>query len=112
MNNNVNALAVSGGTLYAGGVFSTAGGKVSAYAAEAGLVWPEILIGPVLNTDGSMALDCSTGNNCSSRLYAATNLAPPVGWQPIYTNVTGGLWQFTDTNAAGSPAGFYRLSTP
>ena len=34
------ALAVSGGTLYAGGNFTTAGGKVSAYVAEAYLVAP------------------------------------------------------------------------
>ena len=48
----------------------------------------------------------------TNRLYAATNLAPPVSWQPVCTNVTGGLWRFTDTNAIGNPAKFYRLSTP
>ena len=59
-----------------------------------------------------MTLSCCTGTNCSSRLHAATNLTPPVLWQPLCTNVTGGLWQFTDTNASGNPARFYRLSTP
>jgi hypothetical protein len=59
-----------------------------------------------------MTLDCFTDTNCSSRLYAATNLTPPALWQPICTNVTGGLWQFTDTNTSGKPARFYRLSTP
>lgn len=48
----------------------------------------------------------------TNRLYAATNLTPPVVWQPIYTNLTGGLWQFTDTNASGNKAKFYRLSSP
>lgn len=48
----------------------------------------------------------------TNRLYAATNLTPPVVWQPIYTNLTGGLWQFTDTNASGNKTKFYRLSSP
>jgi hypothetical protein len=112
MNNLVSALAVSGNTLYAGGDFTTAGGKAAAYAAEAVLVWPQIQSGPVVNADGSMTLNCSSAANCSSRLNAATNLIPPVSWQPIYTNLTGGLWQFTDTNASGNQAKFYRLSTP
>ena len=112
MNNQVRALAVSGNDLYAGGQFGTAGGKVSAYAAEAVLVWPEMQGGPVPNLDGSMTLSCFSGTNCSSRLYAATNLTPPVVWQPVCTNLTGGLWQFTDTNTPACKRRFYRLSTP
>ena len=112
MNTNIYALAVSGAALYAGGDFTTAGTNAANYVAQALLVWSEFQSGPVLNTDGSMTLTFSTGTNCSSRLYAATNLAPPVLWQPMYTNVTGGLWQFTDTNASGNQAKFYRLSTP
>lgn len=109
---SVKALAVSGNTLYVGGNFTTAGDKAASYAAEAVLVWPQIQSGPVHNTDGSMTLGCCSGTNCSSRLYATTNLTPPVLWQPICTNVTGGLWQFTDPNASGDQARFYRLSTP
>jgi hypothetical protein len=112
MNNNVNALALSGGTLYAGGAFTTAGCKASAYVAEALLGWPQFKGGPTGNGDGSNTLNIATLTPSTNRLYAATNLAPPVGWQPICTNVTGGLWQFTDTNASGNPARFYRLSTP
>jgi hypothetical protein len=37
MNSSVSALAVSGSNLYAGGDFTSAGGKVSAYAARAAL---------------------------------------------------------------------------
>jgi hypothetical protein len=112
MNNSVQALAVSGNNLYVGGYFTAAGGKASAYAAEAVLAWPEILTGPVPNADGSLTLSLSTGTNSSSRLYAATNLTPPVAWQPLYTNLTGGLWQFVDTNTALFKTKFYRLATP
>jgi hypothetical protein len=58
-----------------------------------------------------MTLNCCSGSNCSSRLYAATNVTSPAVWQPVCTNVTGGLWQFTDTNASGNAARYYRLST-
>ncbi len=109
---SVSALAVSDGTLYAGGAFTTAGGKVSAYVAEALLGWPAFSSAPVFNSDGSLTLQMSTLSPSTNRLYAATNLASPVVWQPIYTNWTGGLWQFTDTNASGNQAKFYRLSTP
>jgi hypothetical protein len=112
MNNWVGALAVSGGTLYAGGAFTTAGGKGSAYAAEAIIRWPEFSSAPVRNTNGSFTLNLVTLPQSTNRLYAATNLTPPVVWQPIYTNVTGGLWQFTDTNASENRERIYRLSTP
>lgn len=46
-------------------------------------------------------------------LQTATNLAPPIQWLPLVTNVAGtnGLWQFIDTNANGSQK-FYRIITP
>ncbi len=45
----LSALAVSGSDLYAGGAFTTAGGKVSAYVAKA-VVYPLVL---TLEPDGS-----------------------------------------------------------
>src|SRR5437773_8572002 len=42
MNSTVEALAVSGNQLYAGGRFTLAGGKVSSYAARAYLVPPTL----------------------------------------------------------------------
>jgi hypothetical protein len=68
----------------------------------------------VPNSDGSVTLDFVTAPNVSSRVLAATNLTPPVVWQPIYTNVAGpaGAWRFTDTNAGSLPLRFYRSSTP
>jgi hypothetical protein len=112
MNSKVHSLVVSGNTLYAGGDFTTAGGKASGYAAEALLVLPTFQGVPVHNTSGSITLNLSTATNSQSRLYAATNLNPPIVWQPICTNFNGGLWQFTDTNTAAFRTKFYRLSTP
>jgi hypothetical protein len=42
-------------------------------------------------------------------LQSATNLTPPVNWQPVLTNPAdgNGNWQFTDTNLNGSQK-FYR----
>jgi hypothetical protein len=110
--NGVSALAVSGNTLYAGGQFTIAGGKVSAYVAEAVLAWPGITSGPRPNPDGSMTINLLTDPTSPSILNSSTNLPPPAAWQPIYTNLTGGAWQFTDTNTTGFRRKFYRLSTP
>ncbi len=108
----VYALAAAGNTLYAGGDFTTAGGKVSTYAAEAILAWPEFQGEPAGHTNGSITLNLCTGTNCQSRLYATTNLTLPITWQPLYTNLNGGTWQFTDTNIAVFQNKFYRVSTP
>jgi hypothetical protein len=64
------------------------------------------------NPDGSLTLNLAGMTNFSSRLYAATNLTPPIIWTPISTNPAGGAWQFTDTNTPGQPVQFYRVSTP
>ncbi len=47
-------------------------------------------------------------------LQTATNLAPPITWQPLFTNAaaSNGNWTFTDTNTSAAAARFYRLSTP
>ena len=68
----------------------------------------------VFNPDGSVTLNLLTAPNIGSRVFAATNLTPPVIWQPICTNVAGpaGAWQFTDTNAGSHPVQFYRSATP
>lgn len=65
-----------------------------------------------LNADGSFALSFVSQPSSSSRVLCTTNLVPPINWQPIYTNLNGGTWQFTDTNTGSSTSKFYRLSTP
>ena len=113
MNSAVFSLVADGaGRLYAGGVFTAAGTNVSAYVAQANVL--TMISKPARNTDGSLTFNLLTTPNTSSRVLAATNLAPPAVWQPIYTNIApaNGAWQFTDTNASHYPARFYRSSTP
>lgn len=64
-----------------------------------------------LNADASLTLGFVSQPGAASRVLCATNLTPPVNWQPIWTNVNGGNWQFTDTETS-SASKFYRLSTP
>jgi hypothetical protein len=46
-------------------------------------------------------------------LLSATNLTPPVNWQPVFTNVASpdGNWIFIVSNILSSPARFYRMSS-
>jgi hypothetical protein len=71
-----------------------------------------IIYQTALNVGGSFTLGFVSQPSSTSRVLCATNLVPPVVWQPIYTNLNGGAWQFTDTNTAGSKSKFYRLSSP
>ena len=59
---------------------------------------------------GGMHLQLTGAANGSYAVLTATNLAPPVQWQPIATNSADaqGTWQFTDTNLLGSQK-FYRV---
>ena len=43
-------------------------------------------------------------------LQSATNLTPPINWQPVFTNFadTNGNWSFTIIGLTNNPAGFYR----
>lgn len=113
LNNTVISLAADGaGRLYAGGVFTAAGTNVSAYVAQANVL--DMISKPRRNPDGSLTFNLLTTPNTTNRVQAATNLAPPAVWQPIYTNIApaNGAWQFTDTNTSRYPARFYRSSTP
>jgi sugar lactone lactonase YvrE len=65
-----------------------------------------------LNAHGSFTLGFVSRPGSTSRVLCAANLSPPLVWKPIYTNSTGGTWQFTDTNTTGNLSKFYRLSTP
>ena len=57
-----------------------------------------------------LILQLAGKSNATYVLQAATNLTPPVIWQPVFTNVsdTNGNWNYTITNLADRPTHFYR----
>lgn len=92
-------------------IITSSFGSITSSVAPLVIITRPVISQLVNHPDGSTTLNLLTSTNASSRLYSATNLIPPVVWQPIDTNAIGGTWQFTDTNAmAGSR--FYLLSTP
>jgi hypothetical protein len=111
------ALTLPAVTLPAGGQYSvvvanTYGSVTSSVATL--LVVAPLVTGVRQDASGNAILNFATLPNISSRVWATTNLLPPVVWQVISTNTadTNGLWQFIDTNTVGNPAKFYRFSTP
>jgi hypothetical protein len=89
-------------------------GSVTSRLATLTIVAP-LVTGVTRNTNKSITLNFVGLPNSATRIWAATNLVPPAFWQPIFTNNNvgaGGTWQFTDTNAVGYPARYYRFSTP
>jgi len=69
---------------------------------------PALITNIVRNLDGSGTLFFLGSPNSTNVIQAATNLAPPVVWQNLSTNVAnaGGAWQFTGPNQF--PVEFYR----
>ena len=67
----------------------------------------------MLNSDGSVSLSFVSQPNSTNMVLCATNLLPPVLWQPLSTNIAGanGDWQFTDYHAATSHTRFYASLT-
>jgi len=65
------------------------------------------------NADGSITVTLAGTPGLTYILETATNLAFPVTWLPVNTNVpvnTQG-WQFTDQQATNFPQQFYRLES-
>lgn len=74
------------------------------------------LTGITQNSDGTVTVAFLGTQGQSYQIEAATNLAPPVVWQVLAGSATsapsGGLWQFTDSNAMSFPIRFYRSVSP
>jgi len=95
-------------------IITNAFGSVTSSVASLTVVTP-LVTGAVRNYDGSVSLNFAGLPNSTSQVWATTNLIPPVIWQSIFTNTStaaDGTWQFIDTNTVGTPAKFYRFSTP
>jgi hypothetical protein len=89
-------------------------GSVTSSIVTLTVVSSPIISKIIRNTDGSVTLNLLTTPNTNSCVLATTNLATPVVWEPIHTNIAGadGSWQFTDMNVSNYPVRFYRTSTP
>ena len=64
----------------------------------------------ITKSNAQIALQFTGTPNYPYTLLSATNLSPPVNWQPILTNPAdaNGKWNFPITNLSGVPAGFFR----
>jgi hypothetical protein len=109
MNSVVWALVVSGSDLYAGGAFTTAGGKVSGYVAKA------ILNPPVLaiegDGDGGYFLRFSGVPGSAYRLQRAPSVTGPWAASAPQTAPASGLLEFWDLFPPPGQA-FYRTVQP
>jgi uncharacterized protein (TIGR03790 family) len=62
-----------------------------------------------LNRSGAYTMNVGIPGNLPHVILASTNL---LNWQPIFTNDTPGLLDFTDWDSTNYPARFYRISWP
>ena len=109
---DVNALAVSGSTLYAGGDFTTAGTNAAAYAAMANLAGTPVSIAIITTnaafgfTHGVFGFDVSGPSGSDVVIQASTDLQT---WIPLQTNQLGsGLLYFSDAQSPANVRRFYR----
>jgi len=102
----VHALAVSGGDLYAGGWFTTAGGKASPYAARAVLGDPpgyNRITGSLL-PGGAVQLSYIGYPATNYALERSLDLVPSISWvgQETNTMTVSGVLLFTNTPTPGT----------
>jgi hypothetical protein len=102
MNGTVNALAISGNTLLAGGNFTAANGVVSGYAAEAFVLPATPLLSIALS--GGNAIVTWPTNYAGYTLLHSFDLTTPHPWPPYPTGptVVNGLWTVPAPASAAS----------
>jgi autotransporter-associated beta strand protein len=63
---------------------------------------------------GGFAVGGTGGAGQTYILLGATNLVPPIVWQPVATNAAdvNGIFNLMDTQATNFPSRFYRVTTP
>ena len=110
MNSRVAALAVSGSDLYAGGEFTTAGGKFSAYIARAYLLpLPVLSVG---RSGAEVMVSWPSADTAGFALEQAGTLAAPPSWITNSATVTDdGTNKSVTVPATNSPQ-FFRLRGP
>jgi hypothetical protein len=94
-------------------VVTGSGGSVTSSVANLIVTTSPLIYRAVVTSNGSFALNFVSQPGSTNIVLCATNLSPPVLWQPLSTNLAGaeGDWQFTDTNAPHYQSRFYRSLT-
>ena len=94
-------------------VVTGASGSVTSSVVNLVVATSPLIYKTVQNSNGSIALYFVSQPGSTNVVLCATNLSPPVLWQPLSTNLAGveGDWQFTDTNAPRYQSRFYRSLT-
>ncbi len=111
------ALAASDHDLYAVGPFLRTGGKISTFVARVAFVVPPsppILLSPTL-AGGSLTAWFTNAVGATFRGFCATNAGlPGAVWVPVgnVAEVSPGLYQFTDPQAAPAAPRYYRIQWP
>ena len=111
------ALAVSDTSLYAGGIFTKAGGKPTVNVARAAFIAPTL---PLLLSSPALAGGTFTAwfTNSPGLTFGGLGAADPS--QPLNTwlsvgsvaEVTPGVFRFTDPQAGNSGQRYYRIKWP
>jgi len=120
-NNRVRKLTARGPTLTLGNITSTNFGNYSVVVTSPyGSVTSSVVtlvaaLPPLRAAVGNGGLTVRL-NGAPARqalvLESARSLAPPVNWQPVFTNAAdaSGNWAFTNANVQASPALYYRVT--
>ncbi len=110
LNDGVSALVVLGSDLYAGGSFTTAGGKVSAYIARAHLPSRPAL--SVVRSGKGVMVSWPSVDAAGFALQQADKLAPPISWVPVTVSITDAGSNKAVTIPATNSHQFFRLQGP
>lgn len=89
------------------------GGSVTSAVATLTVTAAPLVTAVAPDAVGNIALDFVSTPNSTNLVLCATNLAAPVLWQPLSTNLAGpdGHWRLVDTNTAANSARFYRSAS-
>ena len=95
-------------------VLTNASGSATSTIANLVVGLPPQRLAVSFSSSQGVHLQLSGTPNFPYVLQSATNLTPPVSWQPVLTNLADltGEWAFTATNSSQYPARFYRMTVP
>jgi sugar lactone lactonase YvrE len=91
-------------------VITDSGGSVTSSIATLTVATSPLIYGTAHQSGGNISIYFVSRPSSENLVLSATNLAPPVLWQPVSTNeaAADGTWQYTGANPAGGPARFFR----